>query len=377
MDFSLDDDHRALQDAVRRFCDGEYAPQERGNPESPEIARRRWSGLAALGVLGLGLDPELGGSGQGTVEAMLVAQELGRALAGGDWLPCAALAAQLLADVGSPAQCSRWLPQVASGQARLALAHAEDESRHALQHCTTRVRKVGENLRLDGHKALVLGGEAADAFIVLARSAGDVRDAQGLTLLIVDAHAPGITVCGFSTLDGRRAARVVFDDVEVAHDAVVGIAGKALACLDKAVDRAAALSCAEAAGAIDALIGMTVEHLLTRTQFGAPLARLQVLQHRLADMVIAREQVVSMAAAAAMGVDSADAAERRRLVSAAKVVTAQAARQVAHDAIQMHGAMGMTDECRVGHYAKRLLVIRQLFGDAAHHLQRLADQPQS
>ena len=160
-------------------------------------------------------------------------------------------------------------------------------------------------------------------------------------------------------------------------DAVVGPAGAALPLLEKAIDRATAALCAEAAGAIDALITMTAEHLKTRHQFGAPLAKFQVLQHRVADMLIALEQVRSMACAAAMALDAPDAAQRRRLVSAAKAIAGQAGRQVGQAAIQLHGAMGMTDECRVGHYAKRLLVINQLFGDASHHLRRLAEQPQS
>jgi pimeloyl-CoA dehydrogenase len=182
-----------------------------------------------------------------------------------------------------------------------------------------------------------------------------------------------VTVRPFATLDGRRAAQVAFDGVSLRGDAVVGTAGAAFPLLDKALDRAAAALCAEAAGAIDALIGMTAEHLKSRRQFGAPLAKLQVLQHRMADMLIAFEQTRSMASAAAMAVDGADAAQRRRLVSAAKAIASQAGRQAGQWAIQLHGAMGMTDECRVGHYAKRLLVIGQLFGDASYHFDRLAE----
>lgn len=377
MDFSLDDDHIALQDAVRRFCDGEYPAHERGNVEATDIAARRWSGMAELGLLGLPFDPELGGSGQGAVEQMLVAEELGRSLGGGAWLSSVVLAGQLLADAGTPAQCAAWLPKIASGDKRLALAFAEVDARYTLSRVATRARKVADGLRIDGRKSLVLDGDSADAFIVVARTAGEDEDSQGLTLLLVDAHAPGVTVDGYATLDGRRAAEIRFDGVTASTDAVVGPAGAALPLIDEAIDRAAAALCAEAAGAIDALITMTAEHLKTRKQFGAPLAKFQVLQHRMADMLIAGEQVRSMACAAAMALDAPDAAQRRRLVSAAKVIAGQAGRQVGQWAIQLHGAMGMTDECRVGHYAKRLLVINQLFGDASHHLQRLADQPNS
>jgi len=377
MDFSLNDDHVALQDAVRRFCDGEYPAHTRGNPETDAEGARRWAGMAQLGLLGLPFDADMGGSGQDAVASMLVAEEFGRSLGGGAWLSCVVLAGQLLAEAGSPAQCAAWLPAIASGSRRLALAFAEADSRYALSRVATHARLTVDGWRVDGRKTLVLDGDAAQGFLVLARTAGADADAHGLTLLIVDAQAPGVAVRGFHTLDGRRAAHVSFADVAVDAQAVVGPVGGALPHVDKAVDRAAAALCAEAAGAIDALVTMTAEHLCTRRQFGAPLARLQVLQHRLADMVIGFEQVRSMACAAAMAVDGPDPAQRRRIVSAAKVIAAQAGRQAAQGAIQLHGAMGMTDECRVGHYAKRLLAIQQLFGDASHHLQRLAEQPQS
>jgi pimeloyl-CoA dehydrogenase len=160
--------------------------------------------------------------------------------------------------------------------------------------------------------------------------------------------------------------------VRVPADRCLGAAGQAADALEAMLDAANAALCAEAAGAVEALIGLTAEHLRTRKQFGAPLARFQVLQHRVADMAIGLEQIKSMACAAAAAVAGADEAQRRRVVSAAKVLTSQQGRQIGLAAIQLHGGMGMTDECRVGHYTKRLMVIGQLFGDTAWHLQRMA-----
>jgi pimeloyl-CoA dehydrogenase len=369
MDFSLNDDHVALRDAVRRFCDGEYPAHQRGNPETPALDATRWTGMAELGLLGLPFDPELGGSGMSAIELMLVAQELGRSLGGGAWLSSVVLAGQLLAEAGTPAQCTRWLPALARGELRLALAFAEADSRHDLAKVGTIARRVDGAWRISGRKTLVLDGDGADVFVVVARHDGGDR---GLTLFAVDAKARGVRVQPVRTLDGRRAAHVDFDAVEAGADAILGAAGAALPLLEAAVDRAAAALCAEAAGAMEALLDLTAEHLRTRTQFGAPLARFQALQHRIADMLTAVEQMKSMACAAAMAVDAGEAQQRRRIVSAAKVLAGQLGRQVGFAAIQLHGAMGMTDECRAGHYAKRLLVINQLFGDATHHLQRLA-----
>jgi len=375
MDFSFNDDHVALRDAVQRFCDAEYPAQHRGNPEPAPEAARRWSALAELGLLGLPFDPELGGSGQGAVELMLVAQALGRVLGGGAWLSSVVLAGQLLAEAGTPAQCSTWLPALAKGELQIALACNEAPARHDAFDVATRARAEGADdghWLLDGDKALVRHGDSAGLLLVVARTRGERRDRDGLTVFALDAGTPGLQVQGFGTLDGQRAARLLLQGVRVPADRIVGPLHAAAPLLDAALDRANAALVADAAGALEALLALCVEHLRTRKQFGAPLAKFQVLQHRLADLVITLEQVKSMACAAAMAVAAGDPAQRARLVSAAKAFVAPLARQAGLVAIQLHGAMGMTDECRVGHYAKRLMATGQWFGDAAQHLQRFA-----
>lgn len=371
MDFSLNDDHLALRDAVQRFCDGEYPAPQRGDPETAEAAARRWRGMAELGLLGLPLSAEFGGSEQGPVELLLVAQELGRSLGGGAFLSTVVLAGQLLARLGSPEQQRQWLPGLAAGRLQAALALHEDGARHAWQRVQTRAEAGPHGFVLNGRKTMVLHGDSADLLLVLARTAGAVDERRGLTVFAVDAQAPGVKVQGFGTLDGRRAAHVIFTDVVVDAERVLGPVGEAAHVLEAVLDAGAAFLCAEAAGAVDALLAQSVEHLRTRKQFGAPLAKFQVLQHRVADMAIALEQLKSMACVAAMACEAGDAAQRRRLVSAAKVLASQQGRQIGLAAIQLHGAMGMTDECRVGHYAKRLFVIGQLFGDAAWHLPQV------
>lgn len=373
MDFSLNDDHLALRDAVRRFCDAEYPAHERGNAESPELGARRHAGLAELGLLGLGIDPEFGGSGLGAVEAMLVAQELGRAFVPASWLANAVIAGPLLAQLGSPSQCQAWLPGIAAGTLQVALACHEAEARYDLADVQTTARRDGSRWRLDGAKTLALGADTAGVLLVVARTGGQRRSRDGLTLFAVDAGTPGLTVQPVALLDNRRAAHLRLDAVHVGADRVLGPIDGPLPALEQAMDCAEAALCAESAGALDVLLAMTAEHLRTRRQFGAPLAKFQALQHRLADMQIALEQLRSMACIAALATESDDAAERRRLVSAAKVLVAQLGRRCAFDAIQLHGAMGMTDECRAGHGAKRLIANAQLFGDAALHLQRFIE----
>lgn len=381
MDFSLNDDHLALRDAAQRFCDGEYPAEHRGNAETPDQSARRWAGMAELGLLGLPFAADVGGSEQGPVEVMLVAQELGRALGGGAFVASTVMAGQLLARLGSAAQQQQWFPALASGQLQAAVALYEDGARYDWQRVQTQASTTPQGHVLNGRKTLVLHGDSAGLLLVVARSAGHASDREGLTVLAVDANAPGVQVQGFDTLDGRRAAHIGFTDVAVSADRVLGTPGQAADAVEAesvanaveaALDAATAALCAEAVGAVDALLVHTAEHLRTRKQFGAPLAKFQVLQHRVADMAIALEQLKSMVCAAAMAVQAGEPVQRRRLVSAAKVLASQQGRQIGLWAIQMHGAMGMTDECRVGHYAKRLMVIGQTFGDAAWHLQRVS-----
>lgn len=372
MDFALTDDHLALRDAVQRFCDGEYPIHHRGNPETPEQARQRRQGMAELGLLGLPLASDVGGSEQGPVEIMLVAQELGRALGDGAWLASTVMAGQLLAALGTPEQQRRWLPGLAGGTLQAAAALYEDGARYQWHHTSTRAVPDGDAYLISGEKTLVLQGDSAHLLLIVARTGGEVNERSGLSVFAVDADTPGLQVRGFDTLDGRRAAHIRLQQVRVAADRCLGEADQANDALEAMLDAANAALCAETAGAIEALIAHTVAHLRTRKQFGVPLAKFQVLQHRVADMAIALEQIKSMACAAAAAVAGADAAQRRRVVSAAKVLASQQGRQIGLAAIQLHGGMGMTDECRVGHYTKRLMVIGQLFGDAAWHLGRVA-----
>jgi alkylation response protein AidB-like acyl-CoA dehydrogenase len=371
MDFSFNDDHLALREAVQRFCAGEYPAEQRGNLQTPEQAQHIRAAMAELGLLGLPFSADVGGSEQGAIEVMLVAQELGRALGDGAFVASTVMAGQVLTRLGSAAQQQQWLPTLASGQQQMALAVYEAGARYDWQRTETRAQPSGAGWVLDGRKTLVLQGDSAGVLLVVARTAGGVADRAGLSVFVVDASAPGVSVQGFDTLDNRRAAHVTFNAVAVGADRLLGQAGEAAEAVEAALDAATAALCAEAVGAVDALLAHTAEHLRTRKQFGAPLAKFQVLQHRVADIAIALEQLKSMACAAAMAVQADEPVQRRRLVSAAKVLASQKGREIGLAAIQLHGAMGMTDECRVGHYAKRLMVMGQTLGDAAWHLQRM------
>ncbi|MDE2452701.1 MAG: acyl-CoA dehydrogenase family protein, partial [Burkholderiales bacterium] len=242
MDFALEPEQIALRDAVRRFCDAEYPAAERGNAESPEQAARRHAAWAEMGLLGLPFAAEHGGSAMGAVEAMLVARELGRALANGNWLSNACLAGPLIAELGSAEQQAQWLPPLVAGRMQVALALQEEPARHDLADIETSARREGGDWRLSGRKTLVFGGDAAALVLIAARSAGARRECAGITLFAVDAAA--LRVQPLQMLDGRRGANVELPDLRVGDERRLGEVGAAWPAIERAAARANAALCA-------------------------------------------------------------------------------------------------------------------------------------
>jgi alkylation response protein AidB-like acyl-CoA dehydrogenase len=298
----------------------------------------------------------------------LVMQELGRGLVVEPYF-ATVLGAQFLKLGGGH---EALLERVAAGELKLACALGEQQSRHDLNDIKTRGDQKGDGFVLTGTKTVVLHGAQAGAFIVSARTAGGQCDTDGISLFVVQADAPGVTVTDYRTIDGQRAATVAFSD---AAGTLLGTAGAGWDILDAAADYGATLLCAEAVGAMDAIFAATLDYLKTRQQFGAPIGKFQALQHRMADMFIHLEQARSMAMLAAVKVAAPDAEERRRVVSAAKVRVGQACKFVGQQAVQLHGGMGVTDELPAAHHFKRLTMIELTLGDVDQHLERFIAQP--
>jgi alkylation response protein AidB-like acyl-CoA dehydrogenase len=235
-----------------------------------------------------------------------------------------------------------------------------------------RARQAGDGWVLDGDKHMVLHGGGAELLVVSARTSGGDRDGRGLSLFLVERGAPGMTMTESRTVDNLRAADVRLSGVPVGRDALLGREGEGLGLIEDVVDYATALVCAEAVGAIKYAHDATLDYLKTRRQFGVPIGSFQALQHRMVDILIAYEQAKSIACLACVKMDTAEPAERRRVVSAAKIKIADAARHVSQESVQLHGGMGMTEELKISHTFRRLTAIAQAFGDADHHLARFA-----
>jgi alkylation response protein AidB-like acyl-CoA dehydrogenase len=373
MDFNYTPEQQQFRDALRRFIDKDYTFEHRNKIVRSEegISADAWTTLAELGMTALPVPEEQGGFNGSAVDMMVVMQELGRGLVIEPYF-ATVLGAQFLKLAGGHEDL---LEQVAGGGLKLAAALGEKQSRHELFDISTIAKKSGGGYILNGTKTVVVHGAQADSIIVSARSSGEQRDTDGISLFVVPADAAGISRRDYRTIDCQHAADITFTNVEVPASALLGKAGAGWEILDAAADYGTALLCAEAVGAMDALNGATLEYLKTRQQFGVPIGKFQALQHRMAEMFMQAEQARSMATLAAVKVSSDDASERRRNVSAAKARVGQALKYVGQQAVQLHGGMGVTNELPAAHHFKRLTMIELTLGDTDYHLARFASLP--
>ena len=375
MDFDLNDEQRLLKDSVDRLIADRYGFESRkGYASSPEgYSRENWEQFAELGLLAVPFDEEHGGIGGGPVETMIVMEAFGRGLVLEPYLATVILGGGLLRHGGSEAQKADILPGVAAGETTLAFAQVERGSRYDLHDVSTTAKPDGDGWVLNGEKGVVLHGDSADKILVTARTGGGRRDRDGIGLFLVDGTAAGLSRRGYPTQDGVRAAEISFENVRVGAEAVLGEPGGGLPIAERVVDEAIAAICAEAVGITGAMIETTVDYLKTRKQFGVAIGGFQSLQHRSADMVVMNEQARSMAFLATMSAGEANAAERAKSISAAKVQIGRSGRFIGQQSVQLHGGVGVTMEYKIAHYFKRMTMLDTAFGDADHHLSRLAE----
>jgi pimeloyl-CoA dehydrogenase small subunit len=373
MNFDLTEEQQLLKDSVTRLLADRYSFEDRKTfQKSPEgWSRDLWRQYAEIGLLGVAFSEADGGFGGGPVETMLIMEAFGGALALEPYLATVVLAGGLIRRAANDEQRAALIPAIVSGELLLAFAHTERQSGHDLFDVGASARKDGPAFVLNGEKGLVLHGDCADKLIVSARIAGERRDKTGIGLFIVDAHADGVARRGYRTQDGLRAAEVALANVRVEQKDVLAD-GDAFPLIERVVDEAIAALSAESVGAMSAALEMTVEYLKTRKQFGVAIGSFQALQHRASDMVVALEQARSMMMLATMMAGEANANERRKAISAAKVQIGRSARFVGQQSVQLHGGIGMTMEYKLGHLFKRLTMIDILFGDADYHLEQLS-----
>ncbi|MDB5445015.1 MAG: acyl-CoA dehydrogenase domain protein [Phenylobacterium sp.] len=370
MNFDFTEEQVLLKDTLTRFLRDRYDLEARtkavcsGEGWRPDV----WTAFAdELGILGITTPEAAGGLDGGAVEAMIVMEAIGEWLVIEPFLETVVIGAGILKRIEA-AEARPLLEKIVAGAARVAFAWAEPGARYSPGEVATVARLDDGRWRLSGDKSVVVGARHATHLIVTARTSGERRDRRGVALFLVEKDAAGLSAHDYRTIDDRSAADLKFEDTS---GVLLGEAGAALPLIDLVLDEAAAAVCAEAVGAMRQLLATTIAYANQRHQFGAPIGTFQALQHRIADMYLAVEQATSAVYLATLKLDL-PAAERSRAVSAAKVTIGKTARFVGQQAVQLHGAMGMTEELTVGHYFKRLSVIEGEFGSADHHLARYA-----
>ena len=373
MNFDLSEEQQLLKDSVERFVNDNYDLDTRQslskNPAG--FSDTYWQTMAELGWLGVMVPEAQGGFGGNQADTMVLMEAFGQGLVLEPFFATAVLGTRAVVSGGNADLQSRLLPDVVSGSCRLGLAYAEEQSRFDLEDVITRATAQDSGFVITGHKSMVQHGGSADQLVVSTRTSGGQRDENGITLFLVDTKAEGVTVDSFPTVDGQQASEVTFENVFVHADNMLGELDRGFTLLqDIAIDGILALA-AEAVGAMEILYKDTVAYTQEREQFDHSLADFQVLQHRMVDMFMEYEQCKSMLYRATLEVVQ-NGRKAMRTVHALKYMVGKVGTFIGENAVQLHGGMGVTEELRIGHYFKRLLVIDAQFGNSDHHLSCFA-----
>ncbi|HUO93276.1 MAG TPA: acyl-CoA dehydrogenase family protein [Rhizomicrobium sp.] len=373
MDFSFSEEQTLLRNSVSQFLSRNYDFEtfKKISRTEPGWKRETWKQFAELGLLAAPLPEAYGGLGGGPVETMIIMEEFGRALVVEPFAQTVVVGGSFLVHGGSEAQKEEWLPKIAGGETVVAFAFAEPQGRFNYADLTTTAKKQGSSYVLSGQKAVVIAAPWADQLVVTARTAGGQRDAKGVSIFLVDKKSKGVVTRDYQTVDGLRASEITFENVEVPAANLIGTVDQGLSLIERVTDTAIAAHAAEAVGCMKVLLDATVEYSKTRKQFGVPIGKFQVLQHRMVDMFMNYEQSASITYMVTLKLGEGET-ERKKAASAAKVQIGKAGRFVGQQAVQLHGGMGMTDELNVGHYFKRLTMLDTLYGNVDHHLKRYA-----
>ncbi|ANO50776.1 acyl-CoA dehydrogenase family protein [Woeseia oceani] len=373
MDFSITEEQSMLADSIARFIDNDYSFDKRmAIVESDDaFSQQVWQNCADLGWTAMLFSDADGGFDGGAVEMMLMMEQFGRGLVVEPFLANVILAGGILKRLASAEQKADWLAGIVDGSRQAALAFAEPHARYDIANIATSANREGDQWVLNGSKALVLNGGAAELIILPARTSGEQTAQSGISLFAIDASAAGVTRNAYKTVDGHGAAEIVLSDVKVADSALLGKPNEGYSALAETVNDGTLAVCAEAVGIMRTMHDKTVDYTKQRVQFGVPIGSFQALQHRMVDTLMACEQAKSLLLRSVM-LSDAGSPEAGAAISELKYLIGTSGRKVAQEAVQIHGGMGMTWELDIAHFFKRMTAIDILFGDSDFHLDRAA-----
>ena len=371
MDFTFNEEQTLIQRQVEQFIQRDYDWESRQSLILTDsgYSLDNWNTFAELGWLGISISDDSGGFGGSSVDTMILMEEFGKGLVLEPFLETVVMCAELIDKAGTLEQKKDVLTDVVEGKIQLALAYAEPQSRFNLADVMTEAKLESDNFILNGFKSVVMNGPNANKFIISARTSGDQRDESGISLFLVDAEVSGLSSRDYQTVDNRRASELTLESVVIPRSCLIGELDEGFMVLDAAIDRSILAISAEAVGAMEVLYKTTVEYTKTREQFGTPIGKFQVLQHRMVDMFMEYEQCKSLLYMATMKHDE-ESADAKKAVSGLKYQVGNASKFIGQQSVQLHGGMGVTDELNVGHYFKRLTTIGTIFGNSDYHLKK-------
>lgn len=352
-----------LADSVRRYVDRGYGTVQRG----ASVAHRHgcipdiWRQFGSFGWLALPIGEADGGLGGSLDDVCKVAEELGRGAVNEPFIACAVLASALFADVAPDPAKSAWLPGLLEGNRRIAFAPAGGLTAFS----------AGGLFSLHGHTPAIPGGAGVDAYLLTAELDGGSEAG----LFLIEPGISGFVINSCTLYDGQGAARLRLDDVSTAGALWIGPLPQLRHTVERALNRGTVVHCAQTVGTMQRTLEITLDYLKMRKQFGRAVASNQVVQHRLVDLLVEIEEARALSSAAALVLDDATShsSSQGRYTAAAKACVAGAAEQVWKEAVQLHGAIGMTQEYEVGQFVKRLAAACTLYGSKTTHLERLAE----
>ena len=335
-------------------------------------SKELWTEMAEMGWTAILVPEQYGGLEYGYSGLGILLEESGRTLTPNPLLSTCLMGVTALTRGGNAEQCEKYLPEVAAGDHLLALA-ANESNRHAPYSVTTTAKPSGDGFILAGSKTAVVDGHNADTLIVSARTRGTGQDSDGISLFLVPAGHPGVTIERYRVLDTHCAAHITLENVEVGPDSLLGELHQGTAVLDPVLDGGAIGQSAELLGLAQEAFERTLEYLKERKQFGVPIGSFQALQHRAAIMFGDIEQCKSIVLKGLRALDKSDE-NIPELASLVKAKLSETAHNVSAEAIQMHGGIGMTDDFDIGFFLKHCQILETFLGDRYFHLDRFAGQ---
>ena len=375
MDFGFSDEQDMLRQTARAFLE-EHCPTtfvRHMMEDDKGYSADLWKEMAELGWLGLAFPEAYGGQGLGFVDLTVILEEMGAALLPSPFLSTVILAGQTILLSGSEAQKKAYLPKIAEGALIATLAMTEPAGRFDAEGITAvKATPQGTGFSITGTKLFVPDAHIAELLVVAARTKETDDKSAGISLFLVEGNSPGVSTTLLKTMDQtRKQCEVVFDNVQVGRDRLMGTLDQGWPILQKVLNLATVSLCAEMVGGAQRVLDLSVSYAKERVQFGRPIGSFQAIKHKCAEMMLQVESAKSAAYYAAWAVDE-DVPEAPLAVSMAKAYCSDAYRNTAGEGIQVHGGIGFTWEHDMHLYFKRAKYAEFTFGDATYHRELVA-----